>query len=163
MKNALFLLKPLTIILIVSLHTSCKPDTKPAKAAQEAFAITPLTMMNKTGLFHARGEDHPYKAEYYIVSGFQDDLATETVIDSFMCSNIAGDFKNFHNYSVTFYKESAITNIKALTQNPKDFDRYSFSSDRLYQYNWEYGKFLWVNKIRGEDNPATRFTSPCLE
>jgi hypothetical protein len=47
-----------------------------------------------------------------------------------------------------FYKESDKTNVKNLSDNPRDLYRYSQDHDLIYEYFWMNGAFLARHKFK---------------
>ncbi|MBP6810978.1 MAG: hypothetical protein KA138_05645 [Saprospiraceae bacterium] len=141
---------------------ACKQNDKHQDA--EKFSIERLNMFSMVYDYPINDSVvHKTKMEIYLVSGYEDTMNDEQAIDSFTCANISTDYDKYNSYYIAFYKKSEVTNIENLTKNPKDWDDYSLSNDRICDYTWRDGSFRSSNKWV-KDNPTSyRYKIPCFK
>ena len=121
---------------------------------QNELLIEPLFIVESINGGETKSSKDFVKGDYYIVTGFNESNEQLRQIDRFVCINRVSDLNNYRTYSINFYRKSVITNSDNLRKNPRDFDRYSNISDRLFKYKWtNYGleidtfvsKKIWYN------------------
>lgn len=126
-------------VLVLCLFTvfflsGCK-NNKPIVIQQ----FYPFNKMADTSL--DRGNVRTYKEEYFLVSNFKDDEKSLFSIDSFVYKHISAELLKFNTYVMVFYKESSRTNLKKISENPRELDRYSAEHDLIFDYIWLDAKF----------------------
>lgn len=115
---------------------------------EKEIRFVPLTQFDYVNKSFDNGKQIVDKRLNFIIVDYSDNKKTTLLIDSFALKTAGDDFKNYTNYSLTFYKYSNITNIEHLKANPRDIDRYSQDNDMIFDYNWSDGKFLLRKKIK---------------
>lgn len=109
--------------------------------------FVPLEKFNRyDSLDSENGKVIYHKSDYYIVENFQGFKQSESTIDSFINTQNIEKFKKVSDYQIVFYKASNKTNLKNLSENPRDLDRYSQDNDMILIYSWMNGKFLGKTK-----------------
>jgi hypothetical protein len=109
--------------------------------------FVPLEKFNRyDSLDSENGKVIYHKSDYYIVENFQGFKQSESTIDSFINTLNIEKFKKVSDYQIVFYKASNKTNLKNLSENPRDLDRYSQDNDMILIYYWVNGKFLGKTK-----------------
>jgi hypothetical protein len=88
------------------------------------------------------------RIDYYLVEDYSDNKHTEHLIDSFAYKNKHVNINDYGLYKMFFYKKSAKTNPKNLSENPRDLYRYSQDHDLIFMYNWINGKFAGRYKLK---------------
>ena len=89
-----------------------------------------------------------YYSAIYIVKNYSDHKKSQMQIDSFAMNLGNKNQTRYNSYLLMFYRESAITNLKNLKENPRDLDRYSDIKDHRLDYHWSGGTFLGKMKYR---------------
>src|SRR5690606_11734426 len=131
-----------SFIIVIFLCIQCNPTSS------DKIAIVPFDLLNNRDTFTYRGEILFNKSEYFLIKNYSKGKSTEDYIDSFVNANKDSNLDKYSNYGITFYKESAKTNIQNITKNPRDLDRYSQKHDLVYKYKWINGKFIYRFKFK---------------
>lgn len=131
-----------SLIFIITLFCGC------AKS-QCKLSIAPISVLNYVDTFFSGSRTEITKGTYFLIKQYADNLKCEAKIDVFIKEfSKKKDLKNYSSFTVTFYKESHKTTIENILQNKKVIDRYSNQNDLIYQYVWNYGKFLGKFKFK---------------
>lgn len=148
--------------ILIFTEFACKQNNKHPNV--EKFSIERLDAYSMTYDYPINDTlVHTTKKEIYLVTGYENTEATEQVIDSFTCANISSDYDKYNSYYIAFYRKSEVTSIENLSKNPKDWDNYSLSNDRIYDFIWEEGSFSSSRKWE-EGNPISyRYKIPCFK
>ena len=97
----------------------------------------------------------------YIVENYCDNIRCQALIDSLAID--IGNSKKYDQYLLQIYKASSHTNLKNLSKNPRDLDRYSDLHDHIINYEWYNKKFIAKHKIKNgqyEERDANVILSP---
>ena len=86
--------------------------------------------------------------ETFIVKNYKENKQTEIEINEFILKNRPKDWKLLNTYDMNFYKETPFTNEEYLSQNLREFYRYSIQHDILYFYRWNFGKLVYRWKYK---------------
>jgi hypothetical protein len=77
----------------------------------------------------------------FAVEHYRDHKKVEAQLDSFGKSQTDAASK-VNDFQIYLFKASEKTNVKYLSENPRDFVRYSMEHDLLYEYLYVNGKFI---------------------
>lgn len=130
----------LWLCAIISISSCLNSKTK--------LSFTKLDMAGYLDSSVERGKVITAKGDSYIMEGYKESKETQNSIDSFVEKNKDSLLSKYSQYEITIYKKSAKTNLKNLTDNPRDLVRYSQTNDRIYEYVWTNGVFLVRRKIK---------------
>ena len=80
-------------------------------------------MFDYTDTLHDRGDVLITKGRKYIIDEYRDTKEVERKIDSFANKNKDPNLSQYAQFSMVFYKKSAITNIEHLPAHKRDLVR----------------------------------------
>lgn len=146
MKNSLFFLP------IIWLACNSRP---------QQLSIVPFTILNYDTITTMNGKVFPIKGEFFLVKGYKDNAYCNNYIDSFVLKNAdAAYVATGNSYKMIFYKESSRTNIKNISENRREIDRYSQFHDWIFAYhllyNGKYNKVKIENGTQVSDKPEPK-------
>lgn len=117
-------------------------DNKPVVIQQ----FYPFNKMTDTS--YDNNQMRTLKEEYFLISNFKDNNSTILYIDSFVAKHVNADLIKFNTFRMYFFKESKLTNLIKIEENPRELDRYSNDHDLVFDYSWEEGKFQGRVRIK---------------
>jgi hypothetical protein len=88
------------------------------------------------------------RSDYVIVKNYSTTKENDRAIDSYVTGNFKDISKNYSDYQVVLYKESAETTESAIKEDKRVIDRYSQDHDLIYIYFWMNGKFIEKRRVR---------------
>ncbi|MBK9727555.1 MAG: hypothetical protein IPO86_05495 [Saprospiraceae bacterium] len=92
------------------------------------------------------------RMDYYLVSGVTNVKTIGPKIDSFVCNLLdTMKFETYHQFFISFYKKTDITNKENLFKYKDDFYRHSEYNDRLIVYEWQQ-KSIHLKHVYPEGN-----------
>jgi len=124
------------ILFSISFSASCQ---------YQRLEIVPLSIFNNSDTTLKVNDTMIFNGYTYIVKNYRDNSETEKTIDSFVYAMKDTSYKKRTSVVITFYRESAITNLEHLSKNKRDLDRYSNKNDIIYTYSRTY----YGNKYAG--------------
>ncbi len=128
-------------IFIIAFFTSCT-------VRQSNIAVIPLEKFTSVDTIVFKGKKVMHKTASFIISNWKEDKKSLHALDCFVISSIDSNIYSYGQYTMIFYKESDITNIRHLSENPRDLDRYSQDNDMIYNYIWFNGKLSMISEIK---------------
>ncbi|MEO1515373.1 MAG: hypothetical protein AAFV95_10180 [Bacteroidota bacterium] len=97
-----------------------------------------------------------FRMEHYIVDNILDQEDAEAQIDEFICQNKVSDPFKYHTYVIYIFRKSRKTNWEYISQNPKSFDRYSMTRDRIFDYIWTRTGTQMRYRFKGQEMISSR-------
>lgn len=102
----------------------------------ENVEFIPLPMYTVVDTFDSKGTTRVASEEIFLMHNYKDNEAVELQIDSFVC-DISEELKTkYDQLTLSFVRESRVSNLKKFEENERNLFRYSADRDFLYSYHF---------------------------
>lgn len=129
---------------------------------QENIEFIPLPMYTVIDTFDSRGTMRVASEEIFLMRNYKDNEAVELQIDNFVCEIPEGLKTKYDQLTLSFVRESRVSNLEKFEENERNLFRYSAGRDFLYSFHFEKESgFKFRYKYRKKRTIGTKYQLKC--